>query len=286
MFFATAAAMGGNQMRQVGQGHPLLDSQELPLEELKPEAWRLLKSAEGNADPIAAVGAAAALLLALHARDATGSGQSVLTTMICSDIYANSDEAIAYEGRPQAPRVDADLMGLGPLYRLYEASSGWTFLACLRRKEWLAFCEAVGRPDLAPQWEAAWQVDGSHAGGELGSAIADIMRSRSAAEWEALMAERDVPLVAVELRDPGRFNVQDEEMRLLGHAVPVESPVHGKDWRHGALQQFSADGLTLGGWEALGGHTLAVLSELGYSQQEIQKLIREGVAEVWSADGA
>ncbi len=284
-FFATAAAIGGNQMRQVGEGHPLPNSQDLDIDQLKLEAWRLLKAAEGNADPIAALGAATALLLGLHSRDKTGRGQSLLTTMICSDIYANSDETIDCEGRPPSPRLDEGLYGLGPLYRLYEAAEGWVFLACLRREEWGAFCEAVARPELAPRWESAWHGASPEAM-ELASLLSDLFRSRTADEWEELMARRDVPLVAVETRDPGRFNILDEEMRALGYAVPVESPVHGAYWRHGALQQFSSDGLILGPWEPLGGHTRPILSELGYGPEEIEKLIEDRVVEAWSPEQA
>ena len=71
-------------------------------------------------------------LLGLYARDNSGEGQELLTSMLCSNMYANSDELIDYGDRPEPPRVDRDLLGLGPLYRLYEATEGWVFLACLR----------------------------------------------------------------------------------------------------------------------------------------------------------
>jgi crotonobetainyl-CoA:carnitine CoA-transferase CaiB-like acyl-CoA transferase len=268
-------------LRQVGKGHPRPDSQSLPLDDLKTEAWRLLKSAEGNADPIAAMGAATAFLLALHHRDRTGEGQEVLTTMIGSDLYANSDEAIDYAGRPPAPRVDEDLFGLGPLYRLYRAADGWVFLACVRRGEWDACCSALGRPDLASRWQSAWQS--GHGAGELAEEIAELLRSRTADDWERLMCELDVPLVSVEMRDPGRFNMEDPVVRQQGYAVQVDSPLHGTYWRHGALQQFSDSEPTLGPWEPLGGHTRSILRELGYSESDILRLISDKTVEVWAS---
>ncbi len=282
-FFSTAAAIGGNTLRQAGEGHPRPGIEKLDIDELKQEAWRLLKGAEGNADPIAALGTATAFLLGLNARDESGSGQSLLTTMICSDMYANSDEVIAYEGCAPSRRVDGDLLGLGPLYRLYKAAAGWVFLACLRRWEWEAFCGAADRPDLASRWDAGWCADqASPEARELAHAIGGVLRLQTATEWEQLMAEHDVPLAAVEERDPGRFNMQDEEMRALGYAVPVESPVHGAYRRHGAMQTFSASGLTFRGWEPLGGHTRDILQELGYTREEVEALIRAGVVEAWS----
>lgn len=280
MFFATAAALGGNQLRQVGRGHPSPDSETADIEDLKREAWRLLKAAEGNADPIAAVAAAAAFLMALHARDRTGAGQQVLTTMIGSDVYANSDEAIAYEGRPRGPAVDEDLYGYGPFYRLYETASGWIFLSCVHRQEWDEFCRAAGQSGMAAEWDRAAAGDGLR----QADAIAAVLRERSAKEWEELMLQHEVPLVAVEMRDPGRFNIEDPEMRGQGHAVQVESPAHGTYWRHGALQRFSEDGASLGGWEPLGGHTRQILRELGLAPAEIDRLALERVVEIWSPE--
>jgi crotonobetainyl-CoA:carnitine CoA-transferase CaiB-like acyl-CoA transferase len=285
-FMATAAAIGGNSLRQVGASHPPPESQNLSLEELKQEAWRLAKAAEGNADPTAALGMATALMLGLHARDASGVGQSLLTTMMGTNMYANSDEVIGYEGRPPARSLDDDLLGYGPLHRLYEASEGWVFLACLRRAEWLAFCQAANRPSLASNWEVGCRANmESGEAKALAAAIAEILRSRSAPEWEQLMAQHDVPLVAVEMRDPGSFSVEDEVMKENEYMVEVESPVHDRYWRHGALQQFSGEELNLGPWEPIGGHTRPIMSELGYSDEEVDGLIAKTIVEAWSPSG-
>lgn len=280
-FFASIAAVGGNTFRQAGAGHPRPDAQRLPLHELKEEAWRLLKAAEGNADPIASLAAAAAFLLGLHAREETSESQELMTTMVCSDMWANSDECIAYAGCPAPPSVDEDLTGLSPLYRLYRAREGWVFLACLERSEWESFCRLTGKQDWKSRWDDGWQP-GAAGARVLADDLARLFLQLSALEWESLASRADVPLVAVEQRDPGRFNIQDAEMRELGHAVQVESPVHGSYWRHGALQRFSDARQVFRGWEPLGGHTKPILRELGYTEAQIEALIREGVAEAWS----
>jgi len=273
-FYAIAAANGGNQMRQAGEGHPRPASASLPMDGLKEEAWRLLKAAEWNADPIAALGSATALLLGLHARDRSGSGQELLTSMLCSNMYANSDDLIEFEGRADMPLVDEELYGLGPHYRLYRASEGWVFLACVQRDEWETFCAAIEKPALASRWppESASVAD------EIGAVLA----TRPADEWERVLAEHDVPLVSVETRDPGRFILEDESMEEQGHVVTVQAPVYGEYQRHGALQKFSDEKLTFGGWEPLGGHTRPVMEELGYEEEEIAELVESKVVEVWT----
>lgn len=284
-FFAVAAALGGTQARQVGAGHPRPGVERAPLDDLKTEAWRLLKAAEGNADPIAALGAAAALLLALHARDERGEGQSLVSTMIGSTLYASSDETIDYDRRPPAPRVDESLYGLAPAYRLYETADGWVFLCCVQESEWRAFCQAVARPDLGSRWADAWRK--SPDADEIASGLAEIFRARAATDWERLLTEHGVPIAAVETRDPGRFNMQDSDMRAFGHAVQARSPVHGEYWRHGALCRFAADGAqTFGPWEPLGGHTRDILRELRYGPAAIDALVDERVVEAWTPEAA
>lgn len=276
-FAGTMAALNGYARRQAGGGHPPPDSQNLDMEDLKREAWRLAKTVDGSADINAALASATAALLGLQARDSFGAGQALMTTMVSSNMHANSDELIDYEGRPPAPRADSDLFGLSPLYRLYEASDGWVFLACPRRKEWEAFCGAIERPDLQPSWDGAWSAGAANH--ELASTIAGLLSTRPAAEWERLAREHDVPLVAVELRDPGRFSLEEKDLQERGLMVEVDSPTYGRYLRHGALQQFSAGELRFGPWEPVGGHSRSILTELGYSADDIRRLIGERLVE-------
>ncbi len=282
-FHPIAGAIAGNALRQVGAGHPRADSQSLEIEELKREAWRLNAANEANPDVNAALAAATALLLGLYARDTSGHGQALQTTMIASNMYANSDELIAYDGRSAPRPVDGDLLGVGPLYRLYETSAGWVFLACLRRREWEAFCRLAGRPDLLGRWDDGWGSAGESAEAKaLAATIAGVLRARPADEWERLAIEHGAPLVAVEARDPGRFSLEDEDMRAQGYVVKTTSATYGEYWRHGSPQQFSEQPLTYGPWEPVGGHTRAILGELGCGDGEIERLIAGGVVEAWS----
>jgi crotonobetainyl-CoA:carnitine CoA-transferase CaiB-like acyl-CoA transferase len=279
-FYAIAAAIGGSQMRQAGSSRPKARSEDLPLEELKEEAWRLHKSAEWNADPIAALGSATGMLLGIHGRDTSGDGQDLLTTMMGSNLYANSDDLIVSENRAPSPVLDEELYGLGPLYRIYEASEGWVFFCCLRRAEWKRFCGAIERMDLLDYWDVAWRY-GSPEQEALSETLAELIAAIPATTWEKEMSRSDVPLVAIEERDPGSFALEDATMRELGYVVPVEAPVYGEYLRHGGLQQFSEDGLTFGGWEPLGGRTRPILEELNYDEAEIERLASDGIVEIW-----
>jgi crotonobetainyl-CoA:carnitine CoA-transferase CaiB-like acyl-CoA transferase len=277
-FHPIAGAIAGNAMRQMGAGHPRAGSETMSIDELKLEAWRMLRANEANPDVNAAIAAATALLLGLHARDQTGHGQELMTTMIVSNMYANSDELIAYEGRPPIREADGDLLGISALYRLYEAREGWVFLACLKQDEWSAFCRTVERLGLQSSWEAAW-ADGSTSHDAPAGDLEGLFRTRSAAAWQQLAREQGLPLVAVEQRDPGRFCLDDDAMREQGYVVPVESAAYGTYLRHGSPVQFSSHALSYRPWEPVGGHTRAILSELGYAEADIERLIADKVVE-------
>jgi crotonobetainyl-CoA:carnitine CoA-transferase CaiB-like acyl-CoA transferase len=279
-FHPIAGAIAGNAVRQAGAGHPLANAAKLPIAELKREAWRMLRANEANPDVNAAIAAATALMLGLHARDETGEGQSMMTTMIASNMYANSDELIDYEGRRPLRMPDEGLYGLSPAYRLYETSDGWVFLSCLRGREWEAFCALIDRADLVSKWERAWSAESD----DIVAVIGRALLACNAADWESTARERDVPLVAVESRDPGRFMLEDDDMQALGYMQPVVSEAYGSYLRHGSAVQMSGQTLTFGPWEPVGGHTRAILSELGYVHAEIEGLIAGRVVEVWSPD--
>src|SRR5262249_33057830 len=68
---------------------------------------------EGGADPNAAAGHAAAAMLGIAARDLTGQSQYVESAMILSNVYSNCEDALAYEGKPARPVVDALQLGTG-----------------------------------------------------------------------------------------------------------------------------------------------------------------------------
>jgi crotonobetainyl-CoA:carnitine CoA-transferase CaiB-like acyl-CoA transferase len=268
-FAGTIAAMNGYAARQTGSGHPPTNASALDMEDLKREAWRLARTVDGSTDINAALAAVTAVLLGLHARERTGESQEILTTMINSNLHANSDELIDYEGRPPLSRPDADLFGLGAAYRLYETSDGWVFLACVTDKEWLAFCTLIERPDLQSSRNAI----------DLAQTLASILTGKPAAEWERLAAKASVPLAAVESRDPGPWSLEDEDVRSQRLMVPVMSETYGEYLRHGAMHRFSEAQPSFGPWEPVGGHTRSLLRELGYADSAIERLIAEGMVE-------
>jgi crotonobetainyl-CoA:carnitine CoA-transferase CaiB-like acyl-CoA transferase len=214
--------------------------------------------------------AAFGVLVALRERDRTGEGQVVDVSMADGALSWLAMVAARYFADGVEPRRGALELGGGLLcYRPYRCADGWVALGALEPKFWAAWCRGVGREDLL---DRQFEPPGSpaHAAVE-----AEFLR-RTRAEWEAFNAEHDCCLEPVlglgealasdhvraramvsELDQPG---VADP-VRLLG--VPVK------------LSRTAGDPARAPG-PVLGEHTDAVLAELGYAPEDVERLKAAG----------
>jgi alpha-methylacyl-CoA racemase len=214
--------------------------------------------------------AAFGILAALRSRDRTGEGQVVDVSMADGALSWLAMVAARYFADGAPPRRGGLELGGGLLcYRPYRCADGWVALGALEPKFWQAWCRGVGREDLI---ERQFDPPGSDAHGEVEAEFA----RRTRAQWEAFNAEHDCCLEPVlgldealdselvrergmvaELSQPGA----EEVVRLLG--VPVK------------LSRTPGDPAR-GPGPALGEHTDAVLAELGYSAEDVERLKAAG----------
>ena len=95
------------------------------------------------ADYYCAALACQAVLAALFARERTGRGQKVETSLLNAVLALQSGLVVDFPGRQSVLRET-------PTYRLYRAGDGqWLFLACGNQSFWVKLCKAIGRPELA-----------------------------------------------------------------------------------------------------------------------------------------
>jgi crotonobetainyl-CoA:carnitine CoA-transferase CaiB-like acyl-CoA transferase len=255
------------------------DGPDLTLEQIKWDSIRLgmCAQAPGNADGCASLGVATALLLGLVARQRTGLGQEMLTSMLCTTAYALSEECIEYPDRPER-RTDPQMYGRGALYRLYEAAQGWVFLAAPQPREWEALARALA-PFKDLRADPRFATPGLRAAHDpaLAAELAAVFRAGSARDWERELLAAGVGCVEVADGPIYRAVMDDPIAREAGFLCEVEHPSFGRHRRLGPLAALS---LTPGEARAaclLGQHTEALLREVGYSDPEIERLEADGV---------
>ncbi|TDO06389.1 MULTISPECIES: CoA transferase [Mycobacteriaceae] len=273
------AAFAGTTDYQAGQGNPPLT--------------------ETGADPVAAAGHAAAMMLGILARQRTAQGQHVESAMIVSNIYLNCEDALAYDGKQPRRSPDHLQLGTGATYRLYETAplrdaetiepydnpdSRWVFLAALSDEQFAAFCSVAGRDDLASDPRFASRAARDVHDAALAELLEAVFRTRPAREWESASVAAGVGCVVADAMSHFAFLYRDPQSLAVGMMAASQHPSFGGTYgRHAPVVGFSRTPGHGGAFCEKGEHTRAILEELGYDARTITLLKEEAVIS-WPSD--
>lgn len=255
-FHSTPTALSGAGIYQAGEGNAPVD--------------------DAFPDPCAGIAVASALLLGLWARERTGRGPYLETSMLVSAGLVHADNIVAYRGRPERLTVDQAQSGLHALYRLYPCSQGWVFVAALHDGEWRKLAALIGRADLLDDERFRSPPDRLEHNAELAAQLADTFRRRPADDWEAALTRRGLGVVRADAGNIEAFVARE------GLVFPATHP-DGEYWRLGARVELDSRPCRLDGQQSIGGSSRTILEELGLAAREIDELCRSGVVGAPSA---
>jgi crotonobetainyl-CoA:carnitine CoA-transferase CaiB-like acyl-CoA transferase len=255
------------------------DMQSAPMADIKRAGIRIFAggtAAAVQADGVAALGVASAMLLGLLARARRRPLGPLTTTMLATASHALVDHNVEWNGRPDSPHVDPGGHGFSALYRMYEAANGWIFVAAPQASEWPALVEALDDAALRsdPRFsspEARQQHDS-----ELIALLSKAFAGRPAAEWEELLTTRDVGCVVVADEDPA-VRLQSDEALAAEYCATATHPMFDEHLRAGPPVRFSRSLTQAHGGCLAGQHTDAILGELGYDKSAIDALHERNV---------
>jgi crotonobetainyl-CoA:carnitine CoA-transferase CaiB-like acyl-CoA transferase len=232
---------------------------------------------EVQGDGLAAVSVASAMLLGLLARQRHGSACHFTTTMLASMTHVLSEWVSDYPDKPAALRVDSEGAGYTALYRQYESTDGWLFLAAPQDKEWPALVAALrDYLDLAGDERFATAELRRSNDAALRDALSALFTKEAAAHWESLLAKHDLGCVALHMEVPSRQMQSDPEL-VAAFTATADSPVFDEHLRLAPLCAFSRSATDPRGGCTAGQHTTVVLREFGYSEAEIAALRDDNV---------
>ena len=224
------------------------------------------------ADLASGFNAAMSVLAALRTRDKTGKGELIDVSIFDTAVSLMVLNLARYLATGEEPVAGETLLtGTFPFYNLYEASDGgWLAVAVVEQKFWQAMCEIMELPELK---------DAQFADEREKSRVVTILRSRfrskPKAEWEALFAKANLPIVGVRtvaelVKDP---QVKARELLPVVDVPGLwKMPVIGHPAKHTVSSTRNEARAP-----AKGEDTEAILRSLGYTPKQIAALAKKGV---------
>ena len=212
------------------------------------------------------------ILTALVGRAQTGEGRMVDVSMTEGVMALLPFVTATYLNTHEAPRPGhSPLDGGLPCYNIYEAKDGkYITLAALEPKFWQTFCTRIGHLELIPFHQPHGEAERE----EAMNMLRTIFKTKTRDEWLTELADLDAcvgPVYSIEeaFNDPHAqargVSVTSGEGNTAFRTIPSFPRISGV----GAEQRYAPP--------ALGEHTDEMMRGLGYSDDEIAEMRKDGV---------
>ena len=227
------------------------------------------------ADTMGGITAAYAISAALFRRERTGEGEFIDVSMLESTLVAMgwvvSNWLIAGV-RPQP--LGNENMTASPS-GTFRTGAGLLNIAANQQQQFETLCKLIGRPELLSDPRFAGREDRKRHRTELNVQIEQALAARSAAEWSVLMNKNGVPAGEV-LDVPAVLeHPQIVERALLSTFDEVPELDRTVSVVRSGFRLASGDPAPASPPPALGADTERLLTQLGYSESEIEALARD-----------
>jgi crotonobetainyl-CoA:carnitine CoA-transferase CaiB-like acyl-CoA transferase len=219
---------------------------------------------------------ASAVSAALYSREKTGHGQRVdvpmwehLLQIVLSD-HLGGYTFDPQKGEPGYARI------LTPDRRPYQTEDGYVCALIYNDKQWKAFFDVIGRPELLSRPEFATQEARSQNYRSAYALVAEEMKTRTTAFWIEALERADIPVQRMNSLDD---IVGDPHLNAIGYLRAVDHPSEGRIRMLAVPSEWSDTKPEYRRHAPrLGEHTREVLGEAGLSVQQITTLLETGAA--------
>jgi crotonobetainyl-CoA:carnitine CoA-transferase CaiB-like acyl-CoA transferase len=220
--------------------------------------------------------AAFAIAAALFGREKTGRGQRIDVALLDVALFAMAPYVTQFLRKGELPERAGSAQPSGGAIQNFETRDGLIYVVAGTDHMFKNFCKALNREDLANDPRYANRKLRAEKRLEIAEVLNRETRKYASAELEAKLLAADVACGSVRtigdiVREPhvqARGILEEAEYPAVGRVVAVKTPLF-LSGKAAPLRRRAP---------LLGEHTGEVLKELGYSDAEIENLIRTGVA--------
>lgn len=226
-------------------------------------------------DLVCALYGALAAVAALNARSRDGKGQFIDVSLFEAGVSLGVWEAGKYFATGEIPRPLGSAHQNSAPYQAIRAQDGWLTIGATSPRNWESFCRVLDREDLLrdPRYQDNLGRQTNRA--ELIESIEQVTVKRPKRYWLDALQEAGVPCGAIQ--DYGQV-FHDPHLTERGFFPTVPHPTLGEVEQIASPMRLSETPTRMERAGPLfGEHTAAVLTEAGFSEQEVAGLAARGV---------
>lgn len=228
------------------------------------------------ADLLTGLFGAYGVLAALQARERTGRGQEVNTSLLESMVGMLAFQGVRYLNGAGNPPPAGNHHPINAPYGVFRARDGYMNIGATGDKRWPIFCEVIGAPEFLE--DERFKTNGGRFENldVLAEMISEKLQARTVDEWEVLLNEAGIPSGPIYTVEQALEHPQTQHRQMV---VECEHPAAGAIRLLGLPVKFSdTPGDVHRVPPMLGEHTAEVLREVGVDDGDLEAMARAGIA--------
>ncbi|HEC40358.1 MAG TPA: CoA transferase [bacterium] len=234
-----------------------------------------LKVGVAIADITGGMFAAYGILVALYNREKRGRGQMIDVSLLDSQVALLTYQAGTYFASGEIPQPVGSGHPLIVPYQAFKAKDVYFNIAAGNDKLWKILCKAIGLEKAIDDPKFATNAKRIENREEIVKVISDIIITKNGEEWLKILTDAGVPCGPIYTMDKIFTDPQVLHRQMLKE---LDHPKVGKVKVIGVPIKLSdTPGEVKTAPPILGQHTQEILTELGFSDQDIKKLRQEKV---------
>lgn len=226
------------------------------------------------ADIVSGMFADIAIISALYERTQSGKGQYIDMSMLDGNFLILSHQAFSYLATGKNPRKLGSAHSSIAPYQVFRTSDGFIAIAVGTEKLWGKFCESINRKDLVDNPLFISNTERVQNRDQLVEELERTLTKQSTEELFSVLQNAGIPVAPINSVGDA---IKSEQLKSRDMVTKMKTPYGEIPMLGTPFKMSRTPGKLTRAPPELGADTVEILSNAGYTREEIDQLIKNGV---------